>query len=466
MIVRNLPSSSKLRSASTVVQTTIVLGLAVLVLLLWAADPDPSTSQPSVGVAGFSVTATAKIGHNLRTTSSRGSTTTATRRTAPRRRKPRRIGTSQATGTTTLRAVTTRTDTKAAAAAEKLVSSSATRTNSKFLDEALLVQELGLCQTGTAARTILERALFPNNHNISSHTNENIVPPLFASMIIPRGLSDQILSDSDLAIQTRMASSRYSIFDVIDNSGNRDIDRASAAIFVTFVGSSLSAIAAQENLPGPEIVRFLVVWLLTFAPFVLVGYGLSGATEQLAAVLLQIQRTLFPSYRTRMVQHEAGHLLASYLLGIPIQGYATNARSACVQFYPFNDPDSGRNKAQQLGFDRPLSSNKANTNAEENVPIYIDEKPFFSENGAGGDIVSTQSVFRNVKNYTENPFLKLATTVEPSQNPKQSWPYRGFTHDMIDKVRWIDVYSVVFSFLLFSIHIHILFVVLCVRSFG
>ena len=238
--------------------------------------------------------------------------------------------------------------------------------------------------------------------------------------------------------------------------------RASAAIFVTFVGSSLSAIAAQENLPGPEIVRFLVVWLLTFAPFVLVGYGLSGATEQLAAVLLQIQRTLFPSYRTRMVQHEAGHLLASYLLGLPIQGYATNARSACVQFYPFNDPDSGRNKAQQLGFDRPTTSDAE----EDRVPIYMEEKPFFSENGTGADIVSTQSVFRNVKNYTENPFLKLATTVEPSQNPKQSWPYRGFTHDMIDKVCGIDVYSVVFSFVLFSFHIHILFVVLCVRSFG
>jgi hypothetical protein len=64
-----------------------------------------------------------------------------------------------------------------------------------------------------------------------------------------------------------------------------------------FLASSLSAIVANENLPGPEIIRFLVVWVLSFTPFALVvGYGIA-TPDNLQALLV---------YRKRMIQHEAG----------------------------------------------------------------------------------------------------------------------------------------------------------------
>ena len=64
--------------------------------------------------------------------------------------------------------------------------------------------------------------------------------------------------------------------------------------------------------------------------------------------------------------------------------------------------------------------------------------PYFSEKGRGSDAIATQSVFRNAKNYTENPFLKL-----PSQNePSKAWPYRGFDENTIDKLTVVSVAGV------------------------
>lgn len=107
----------------------------------------------------------------------------------------------------------------------------------------------------------------------------------------------------------------------------------------------------------------------------------------------------------------------SHLLGLPIQGYSANAVKNAVVFYPLNDADVGKDRANQLGFDRPSSSATV-----DDFQIPILDVPFFSEEGRGGEEVETQSVFRNAKNYTDNPFLRLS-----SQNqPKESWPFRGF----------------------------------------
>jgi hypothetical protein len=129
------------------------------------------------------------------------------------------------------------------------------------IDENLLLQ-LDSCETGTSARRLLEKALFLDDE-VSDSTAER---PLFGSIRITAGISDKTISDGDLAIQTKVRNKKYGLFELIDTNGDRDADRISAAVFGVFLASSLSAIVVNENLPGPEILRFTVVWLLSFAP--------------------------------------------------------------------------------------------------------------------------------------------------------------------------------------------------------
>lgn len=80
----------------------------------------------------------------------------------------------------------------------------------------------------TEAKRILEKSLGEDGR-------------LFGSVSIPSGASTRILSDADLAIQTRLANNRYKITDLIDLSGNRDADRASLSVLSVFVSSSVAA---------------------------------------------------------------------------------------------------------------------------------------------------------------------------------------------------------------------------------
>jgi hypothetical protein len=193
-------------------------------------------------------------------------------------------------------------------------------------------------------------------------------------------------------------------------------------------------VAANQNLPGPEIIRFLVVWILTFAPLALVGYGLKDA-DGLQTLLVQVQRQLLPRYRKRMVQHEAGHFLMAHLLGYPIAGYEANAVKNAVSFYPLADVDRGQSVANLLGFDPP----KMRLTDRIAVALNIEDKPFFSQEGSGGTMVQEQSVFRDVgkRNYTA--FAKLL----PSTNdPSKAWPYRGFDEATLDKLSVVSVAGV------------------------
>lgn len=282
------------------------------------------------------------------------------------------------------------------------------------------------CTSGTQARRLLGNEL-----SRSRSPNNGI---LYNSVLIPVGASVKGISDGDLAIQTRLANKKYKIMELIELSGDRDADRASLSIISVFVSSTIAAICANQNLPGPEIVRFLVVWLFCFAPLALVGYGIKDA-EALQAILVQIQRNCFPAYRQRMIQHESGHFLLGHLLGWPVQGYTTNAVKNAVSFYPLSDQDQGIDRAKQLGFDkRPLARPDSDF---DSLPI-IPDVPYFSEEGMGASQLQQQSVFRNAKNYTNNPFLKL-----PSQNePTNAWPYRGFSDDVLDQLTVISVAGV------------------------
>jgi hypothetical protein len=157
-----------------------------------------------------------------------------------------------------------------------------------------VLKALENCGTGTAARRVLKQAFDGTN-------------ALYNSIFIPAGASDRGISDGDLAIQTKIRNKKYGVFDLIDLNGDRDADRASAGVIGVFVASSLSAIVANENLPGPEIIRFLVVWIFSFAPLALVGYGIA-TPDKLQTLLVSLQRNIFPSYRKRMIQHEAGEI--------------------------------------------------------------------------------------------------------------------------------------------------------------
>jgi hypothetical protein len=299
------------------------------------------------------------------------------------------------------------------------------------LDLAYLKQ-LDQCNSGIVARRILEQAI---------RNDDKAYPSLYNSMTIPPGASDRGISDGDLAIQTKIRNKKYGIMELIDLKGDRDADRASAGVLGVFLASSLTAIVANENLPGPEIFRFVVVWILSFTPLAMVGYGIA-TPENLQALLVSIQRKLFPTYRKRMIQHEAGHFLMAHLLGFPIQGYSSNAVKNAVEFYPLNDPNVGLNRAQQLGFDTRQKSLRT----EETYPQYPSDTPFFSKEGRGSEIIKTQSVFRNVKKYSEDPFLKLPSQMEPTQ----SWPYRGFDHGTVDKLAVVSVAGVCAEILAFG----------------
>ncbi len=82
-----------------------------------------------------------------------------------------------------------------------------------------------------------------------------------------------------------------------------------------------------------------------------------------------------------MIQHEAAHFLMGHLLGLPIKGYATNAVKSAVEFYPLNDPEIGRDRAQSLGFER-------STRAYENEIAPVD-RPRHGRIGVSTRILST-----------------------------------------------------------------------------
>lgn len=313
------------------------------------------------------------------------------------------------------------------------------------IDESIL-SSLSDCETGTSARKVLDLALLGSDENddddggASSSSSSSV---LYGSARIPRGASDRTISDADLAIQTNVRNSKYTVTDLIELNGDRDADRAALSLLCVTIAGSVSALIAQQNLPGPDIVRFLVAWALSFSPLAFVGVGMAIPSE-LQSFLVSVQRYAFPAYRKRMVQHEAGHFLLGHLLGMPIKGYRANAVRNAVEFYPLSDDDVGRDRAAMLGFDG--KRNVESLSEEEYVEPTKGDGSFFGEGGRGSSDVAAQSVFRNAKNYTADPFLKL-----PSQNePTNSWPYRGFDHDALDRLAVISVAGVCSEILAFG----------------
>jgi hypothetical protein len=292
---------------------------------------------------------------------------------------------------------------------------------------------LDTCTSTSQAQRILEKIVLQGDDDM-----------LYKSIRIPPGASMKGISDGDLAIQTRLANKKYKITELIEMNGNRDIDRASVSVFTVTIASILSSITLNQILPGPDIIRFTLVWILTFAPLALIGYGIKDS-DKLQSTLVNIQRNLFPAYRKRMIQHEAGHFLMGYLLGWPIAGYQANAVKNAVEFYPLSDQSKGQNFAQQLGFDKPSTSKRLNE--IESITQVAEDVPFFSSEGRGALFQEERSVFRRENNSTNNlSYSKLPSNFEPSN----AWPYRGFDESTLDQLTVISLAGVCSEILAFG----------------
>ena len=286
-----------------------------------------------------------------------------------------------------------------------------------------ILSKLDSCNSRTAARKILSHALYPSDDETKR---------LYDSVRVPKDASTRPISDAELSVQTRTINSKYKILDLIEQNGDRDIDRASLAVLCVFVFGSSSAILAQQATAGlPEILRWVIVFALCFSPLILVGYGLA-VPEELSATLVAIQRQLFPAYRKRMIQHEAGHFLIGYLLGWPVKAYqASNAVKNAVEFYPLSDEDVGKDRAKVLGFDVRKSSSDSSTEKKVRAK-YVEEKPYYSRDGSGGSDME-RSVLRD-EDSTEALFA-----LAPKDDPTVTWPFRGFDEETLDKLAIISV---------------------------
>jgi len=251
---------------------------------------------------------------------------------------------------------------------------------------------------------------------------------LYDSAQIPVGASTRPMSDGDFAIQTRTVQSKYKniVAELMDTVGDRDASRASLAVLCLTVGSSVSSILLSNPavFPAPEIIRFTVVWLLSFAPLIFVGYGIADA-EQLQGVLTTIQRRLFPSFRQRMLQHEAGHLLMGHLLGWPVKGYQVKTARNAVELYPLADKDRASDRASRLGFD-------AGPVQEDPLFSLVKDVPFFSDEGRGSGELGN-SVFRN---------RTAVAPLSPEQDPSTVWPFQAMDDKTLDKLTIISVAGV------------------------
>jgi len=311
-----------------------------------------------------------------------------------------------------------------------------------LIDENRL-QGLPNCESQAQAIKLLHEAFKVDRENTTNHSSVHDEKRkfLFNSISIPPGASDRRISDSELAIQTKVRNGKDSIIDLIELNGDRDTDRASLSLLLLTILGFSSAVGAEQYLPGPDIVRFIIVWFLSFSPLAFVGMGIA-APEKLQRVLIYLQKNFFPSYRRRMIYHEAGHFLIGHLLGLPVRKYQANAVKNAVEFFPLSNAESGREKAKLLGFQSLGNFNDQVGTSFTQEPA----RPYFSPGGRGEKEISTQSVFRSSRKRRDDNFLKL-----PSLNdPTKAWPYRGFDHSTIDKLAIISMAGVCSEIIVFG----------------
>ncbi|MCG9893807.1 MAG: ATP-dependent Zn protease [Thermosynechococcaceae cyanobacterium MS004] len=101
------------------------------------------------------------------------------------------------------------------------------------------------------------------------------------------------------------------------------------AIALSIFGMTLSVLLSPFLPISPWLPAGLTFAILSAATFDSFRFQSFGLTLVLDTIAQQ-----FPGYRKRVLHHEAGHFLAAYLLGLPIQSYALSLREALNQGQP------------------------------------------------------------------------------------------------------------------------------------
>ena len=207
--------------------------------------------------------------------------------------------------------------------------------------------------------------------------------------------------------------------------GDKDTDRIAAALGAVVVGAMLSGVATAQALPGPPIFRFCAVWLCAFSPYIFLTVGLQlPSTMQWA--LVQTQRALFPSFRQRLLFHEAGHFLCGYLCGMPIEDYSANSIVNAVQFYPLSDKTRGPDLVKQLGFTPTTRGSKTGGKLFE-----LDGNGKSTAEDEEGFMARAQRE-REQERDVAGRLVAEPNALSSEMDPRESWPYRGISHDTLD----------------------------------
>ncbi|KAA8494819.1 hypothetical protein FVE85_3060 [Porphyridium purpureum] len=118
----------------------------------------------------------------------------------------------------------------------------------------------------------------------------------------------------------------------LDFKGEGDKSAITVSFFAVLALSISSALAIEQYLPGPDVVRYAAAFSVGGLPYVFLLFGIS-VPDLLQFALILARRTFSKEFRTRLAAHEAGHFLVGYLLGVPVREYKADAVMNAVQFY-------------------------------------------------------------------------------------------------------------------------------------
>ena len=238
-----------------------------------------------------------------------------------------------------------------------------------------------------------------------------------------RLLGDRRVSPQELKLKTGITGD---ITGKLSMRKGKDVDRLAAGLGGVVCVAMLSGVAATEFLPGPPALRFLVVFLLAFSPYayLLLGLNLPGT---LAWGLAQLQRSLFPGYRRRLLVHEAGHFLCGYLLGLPVERYSVNSAVTAVSFWPLAELGGRAAVLRVLGVRDPTSYKNGGG---------ADGSGAARRGGNGGGSWAERAAFEQAATLDpsgpEADALAAGGLEAAGLNPRAAWPYRGIDHGTLD----------------------------------
>ncbi|GMI54826.1 hypothetical protein ScalyP_jg7196 [Parmales sp. scaly parma] len=183
--------------------------------------------------------------------------------------------------------------------------------------------------------------------------------------------------------------------------GKAEQTRNALALLLTFLFSitfinTLSTSSFYVALP--MLTRYILTTFFTFLPLGVCFLGLFQY-KFLTNALVAISMKILPASRRRVYTHEAGHFLIGYLLGYPPRGYETQTSLLnSVEFFVVDDNLAEKQK-RALGFDISQS-----------------------------DELTTNS----------------------SNDPKKSWPFRGFSRRQLEDLSLISLGGVCAELLFFQ----------------